>query len=91
MGLMGMMGVGMGWTADNGHPRELLFFQQLLKIECCYNMFTERTWRMRLLQPYALGRASVAGRVSDGARQNGLNGHDWFNGHDGDRFGVDGR
>lgn len=27
---------------------------------------------MRLLQPSALGRASVAGRVSDGARQNAL-------------------
>ena len=25
---------------------------------------------MRLLQPSALGRANVAGRVSDGARQN---------------------
>ena len=54
-------------------------------------MVAERTWRMRLLQPYALGRASVAGRVSDGARQNGLNGHDGFNGHDGGRYGVDGR
>ena len=32
-------------------------------------MVAERTWRMRLIQPYALGRASVAGRVSDGARQ----------------------
>jgi len=30
-------------------------------------MFTERTWRMRLLQPYALGRANVAGRVFNGA------------------------
>ena len=54
-------------------------------------MVAERTWRMRLLQPDALGRASVAGRVSDGARQNGLNGHDGFNGHDGGRYGVDGR
>ena len=26
MGLMGMMGIGIGWTADNGHPRELLLF-----------------------------------------------------------------
>ena len=54
-------------------------------------MVAERTWRMRLLQPYALGRDSVAGRVSNGARQNGLNGHDGFNGHDGGRYGVDGR
>ena len=34
-------------------------------------MVADRTWRMRLLQPYALGRASVAGRVFCGARQNG--------------------
>ena len=54
-------------------------------------MFAERTWRICLLQPYALGRANVAGRVFCGARQNGLNGHDGFNGHDGDRYGVDGR
>lgn len=33
-------------------------------------MVAERTWRMRLLQPYALGRASVAGRVFCEARQN---------------------
>jgi hypothetical protein len=32
-------------------------------------MVAERTWRMRLLQPDALGRASVAGRVFCGARQ----------------------
>jgi len=32
-------------------------------------MVAERTWRMRLIQPDALGRASVAGPVSDGARQ----------------------
>lgn len=46
---------------------------------------------MRLLQLFALCRASVAGRVFCGARQNGLNGHDGFNGHDGGRYGVDGR
>ena len=34
MGLMGMMGVGMGWTADNGHPRELLLF-----MGCLCNVF----------------------------------------------------
>lgn len=34
-------------------------------------MVAERTWRMRLLQPYALGRASVVGRVFCEARQNG--------------------
>ena len=54
-------------------------------------MVAERTWRICLLQSYALGRANVAGRVFDGARQNGLNGHDGFNGHDGDRYWVDGR
>lgn len=32
-------------------------------------MVAERTWRMRLIQPYALGRASVAGRVFCEARQ----------------------
>lgn len=31
-------------------------------------MVAERTWGMRLLQPYVRGRVSVAGRVSDGAR-----------------------
>lgn len=40
---------------------------------------------MRLLQPYVRGRASIAGRVFCGARQNGLNVHD------GGRYGVDGR
>ena len=34
-------------------------------------MDAERTWRICLLQPYALGRASVAGRVFCEARQNG--------------------
>ena len=34
MGLMGMMGIGMGWTADNGHPRELLLF-----MGCLCNVF----------------------------------------------------
>ena len=52
MGLMSMMGVGMGWTADNGHPRELLLF-----MGCLCNVFfrwyviaakkTQRTYEER--------------------------------------------
>ena len=61
MGLMGMMGVGMGWTADNGHPRKLLLF-----MGCLCNVFSSSTLlrQSRHKEPTKKGRRK---KTADGS------------------------